>query len=138
MPSGLGLARWGRAAALRHVIEEPVRLTVGGPLGAQSGSPLDAAQGRQQEAVELASVGSSHPAVDMETVGGRGDVALDELLEQRPDRAGALRADFGDEMEIGVGHDPSLSGNCRGPKSRACIQVNVRAPLLGRTRGAEM
>jgi hypothetical protein len=35
-------------------------------------------------------------------------------------------------MEIGVGHDPILSGNCLGPKSRACIQVDVLAPLFGR------
>jgi len=96
-----------------------VRFAVSGPLGAQAGPPLDAAQRGQQEAVELAGIGSSHPAIDMESVGCCGDAAVEELFEQRPDRARAVRADFGDEMEGGIGHDVSLSAHGRGPKGEA-------------------
>ncbi len=53
----------------------------------------------------------------MKAVGGGRDAAVDQLLEQGPDRLGALRADFGDEMEVGIGHGASLSAGCRPPKA---------------------
>ena len=96
-----------------------MRFTVGGPLRSQASPALDPAQRRQQETVELAGIGSSHPAIDMESVGCCGDAAVEELFEQRPDRARAVRADFGDEMEGGIGHDVSLSAHGRGPKGEA-------------------
>jgi len=94
-----------------------MRFTVGGPLRSQASPALDPAQRRQQETVELAGIGSSHPAVDVETVGCCGDVALDELFEQGPNRAWAVRADVGDEMEGCIGHGVSLSAHGRGPKA---------------------
>ncbi len=129
------MALWSRAAPLRHVIEEPVRLAVGCPLGAKARPPLDAAKRGQQEAVELAGVRSPHEAVDMKTFGRRGDGALDELFEQRPDDSGALRADFGDEMEVGIGHDASLSAGRPRPKAGA-VYTKRRANSSARPEGA--
>jgi len=112
-----------------------VRLAVGCPLGAKARPPLDAAKRGQQEAVELAGVRSPHEAVDMKTFGRRGDGALDELFEQRPDDSGALRADFGDEMEVGIGHDASLSAGRPRPKAGA-VYTKRRANSSARPEGA--
>jgi hypothetical protein len=43
----------------------------------------------------------------MKAFGRFGDRAADELFEHRSDRGSAVRADFGYEMEGGVGHRDS-------------------------------
>src|ERR1035438_7390192 len=55
----------------------------------------------------------------MEAVGRYGDAALDKLFEQGPNRARAIRADVGDEVEGGIGHGVSLSAHGSDPKAEA-------------------
>jgi len=108
--SGLGLAWRSWTAALWHVVRRNRCFRRAGPLGAAGGGPaFDATQCRQQETVELAGVGSSHAGVDVEAFRCCGDGAPDELFEQRSNRAGAVRADLGDETKVDIGHSVSLS-----------------------------
>lgn len=89
-----------RTGALWHIVEEPVRHPTGGPLGAQSRSPLDPSQGRQEFAVELAGVGPFHPAVHVEAFGRCGHNVAHELFKDRTDGGRTARADLGNEMEV--------------------------------------
>src|ERR1035441_3179303 len=82
----------------------------------------------------LAGIGSFHPAVDMEAVGRYGDAALDKLFEQGPNRARAIRADVGDEVEGGIGHGVSLSAHGSAPKAEAGY-TRPRAGPLGLVGG---
>ena len=110
-----------------------MRFAVGRPLRAQASAAFDPAQRRQQDTVELAGVCSCHPSVDPKTVGCRGDAAIDELLEQEPDRLRAVRADYGGEVKGGTGHGVSLSA-VPGLAAKPIIDMDVVVESCDRVR----
>ncbi len=80
----------GRSAPFRRIVKETMGCPAGSPLGPQTCPTLSSPQGGEQRTVQLSGVLAPNGRLYVEAVGGSRDFAIDQGLQDRPDRPGVI------------------------------------------------